>query len=64
MKLIQFKCGREGTLFYYQSAADPLYVIGLVGFCPVCGSKRVTRTGREYPPVDESEEMKEADCNP
>ena len=54
MKLIQFKCGGEGTLFYYQSAADPLYVIGVVGFCPVCGSKRVTRTGREYPPVDEA----------
>ena len=56
MKLIQFQCGREGTLFYYQSAGNASHI---VGYCPACGSKRVKPTGREYPPVDETIDVKE-----
>ena len=52
MRLIQFQCGREGTLFYYQTAGNNTFRI--VGYCPVCGSKRVKATGREYPPVEEA----------
>ena len=50
-RLIQFQCGREGTLFYYQTGViSPFFV----EWCPVCGSKRVTQTGRIFPPVDEN----------
>lgn len=50
-RLVQFQCGREGTLFYYQSS---MIQVLFVDHCPVCGSKRVLITGREYPAVDEN----------
>jgi hypothetical protein len=49
-RLIQFQCEREGTLFYYQTS---LMRVPWQMRCPVCGSKRVEQTGREYEAIDE-----------
>ena len=54
-RLVQFQCGREGTLFYYQSS---MHHVTFVDHCPVCGSKRVSQTGREYPAVKENRLIK------
>lgn len=54
-KLVQFQCEREGTLFYYQNAEHgrTLDVTKMVEYCPLCGSKRVSATGRTYAMVEE-----------
>ena len=52
VRLMQFQCQKEGTLFYYQH--EERQCAYLVSHCPVCGSKRVKATGREYAPVDET----------
>jgi len=57
-KLVQFQCGKEGSLFYYQSVWPSEE---LVKHCPICGSRRVKRTGREYPGVDENEAIRGAE---
>lgn len=56
-RLIQFQCQKEGTLFYYQSSK-----IGLPfdWKCPLCGSKRIEQTGREFDPVDENSPIQES----
>jgi hypothetical protein len=54
-RLIQYQCQKEGTLFYYQTGV--VNPSGIVERCPVCGSKRVDRTGREFPPVEEHRPM-------
>ena len=56
MKLYQYRCDAEGTLFYYQhgSAPPPTHIVET---CPVCGAKGVAPTGREYEPVDEQQPL-------
>ena len=56
MKLYQYRCDAEGTLFYYQhgSAPPPTHIVET---CPVCGTKGVALTGREYEPVDEQQPL-------
>jgi hypothetical protein len=56
-RLIQFQCGREGTLFYYQTSVKRPH---FVNHCPVCGSKRVTPTGRDYRAVEENSPLPSA----
>ena len=51
-KLVQFQCQREGTLFYYQHTRQGAR--GIVSRCPVCGSKRIVATWREFDAVDEN----------
>lgn len=51
--LYQFQCQKEGTLFYYQHGNSPL-PSHLITHCPICGSKRVELTGREYQELDET----------
>jgi hypothetical protein len=59
-RLYQFQCQREGTLFYYQHdpRATPNTLLYIVDRCPVCGSRRVKLTGREYPGIDEHKDQK------
>lgn len=52
MRLYQYQCDAEGSLFYYQHESKPI-PSHIVEHCPVCGSKGVALTGREYEPVDE-----------
>ena len=52
-KLIQFQCQRQGEIFYYQHTRQAARSI--VSHCPVCGSKRVNETGRDFPAVDEAQ---------
>lgn len=52
VKLVQFQCEREGTLFYYQH--QPRGAAAVVKCCPICGSKRVTPTGRTFRKLDET----------
>lgn len=55
--LVQFQCQKEGTLFYYQT--DRIGSLShIVEYCPVCGSKRIDVTGRQFPALeDESPEI-------
>ena len=46
-RLIQYQCGREGSLFYYQTGVTGTGHI--VTRCPVCGSRRLIETGRCFP---------------
>ena len=52
-RLIQFQCLREGTFFYYQTSVIRVHFID---HCPVCGSSRVSETGRVFGAVEEYEE--------
>lgn len=54
--LIQFQCSKEGSIFYYQSVASS--VNGIISRCPICGSKRVSQTGRVYRAVAEAKQIK------
>lgn len=54
-RLIQFQCLKEGTLFYYQHGN---YGLPFEFQCPLCGSRRVEQTGREFAPVDEMAPIK------
>ena len=47
MPLFQFRCYKEGTLFYYFHGFSciPSHI---VSFCPVCGSTRVGTTGKTF----------------
>ena len=56
MKLCQYQCNTEGSLFYYQHGSSPVPT-HIVEHCPVCGSKGVALTGREYEPVDERQPL-------
>ena len=56
MKLCQYQCNAEGSLFYYQHGSNPVPT-HIVEHCPVCGSKGVALTGREYEPVDEQQPL-------
>lgn len=49
-RLIQFQCGWEGSIFYYQT---PLLHLSFRVRCPICGSQKVEETGRVFAPVDE-----------
>ena len=55
VKLIQFQCLKEGTLFYYQHTLS--WARNNINCCPSCGSKRVKITGRIYPALDERQEV-------
>jgi len=54
LKLNQYKCQREGTLFYYQTTTP----VAAYLCCPLCGSKRVRRTGRRFPAIAENRPLK------
>ena len=55
-RLIQYQCQKEGTLFYYQTGVlQPNFDWR----CPLCGSKRVQKTGRTFPAVDENSQLQE-----
>lgn len=56
-KLVQFQCGREGSMFYNQEYRGGGQIVER---CPVCGSKKVRRTGRTYRPVDENKALSSA----
>ena len=50
MRLVQFQCQKEGTLFYYQTGVMSPYFITR---CPMCGSRRISMTGRTFAPLPE-----------
>ena len=51
--LWQFQCQREGSLFYFQHVSGNTARL-MVTRCPICGSKRVKITDRDFKGVDEN----------
>ena len=51
LKLIQFRCNRNGHLFYFQGYLE--FVRDMKASCPFCFHSRVEATGREYPVLNE-----------
>ena len=54
-KLIQFRCKREGHLFYFQGYAKFVHRRGGPR-CPFCLFTHVEATGREYPAINERDD--------
>ena len=53
----QFQCDKEGSLFYFQTiSAQTANVV--VHRCPLCGTTRISTTGRKYTGVNETKKIK------
>ena len=50
--LYQFQCKACGGQFYNQTEVSQQAAARTITRCPVCGSKRIWSTRREYPGVD------------
>jgi Zn finger protein HypA/HybF involved in hydrogenase expression len=48
---------KEGTLFVFQHTTQGAK--NVVGYCPVCGSKKLRVTGREFDSIEENAPISE-----
>lgn len=54
MRLYQYQCQRDGTLFYYQTGLQVRSNrMSVVSCCPVCRSNRIEETGRSFAAIKE-----------
>ena len=51
-KLIQFRCQKNGHLFYFQGYPEFMHR-AQASRCPFCWLSKVEATGREYPAINE-----------